>query len=157
MYCPKISPDFVDSASCTVPISTCTVQKLSCYVPVVSSILVSYCPNFNLSIPTIQLNKQKKSSCTVQKITWFCQNIILYCPYSLTCTVQKTSCPDLFLTCTYPKFKLFCWCNHHVLFNNFTRFCLIVILYCLIDLNFSKKSSRFRFNIDDPFCNNDLV
>ena len=69
MNCPKIASYFVDSASRTVPISTGNVQKLSCYVPVVSSFLVSYCPNFNLSIPTIQLNKQKKSSCTVQKIT----------------------------------------------------------------------------------------
>jgi hypothetical protein len=29
MYCPTISPDFVKSASFTVPISTCTVQKLT--------------------------------------------------------------------------------------------------------------------------------
>ncbi len=50
----------------TVPNLTCTVRKLSCYVPVVSSILVSYCPNFNLSIPTFQLNLLKNLSCTVQ-------------------------------------------------------------------------------------------
>ncbi len=68
MYCPTISHDFVKSLSCTVPISTCTVRKLSCYVPVVSSILVWYCPNFNLYIPTFQLNLLKNSSCTVQKI-----------------------------------------------------------------------------------------
>ncbi len=29
MYCPTNSPDFVQSASCTVPILTCTVQKLT--------------------------------------------------------------------------------------------------------------------------------
>ena len=29
MYCPTISPDFVKLASFTVPISTCTVQKLT--------------------------------------------------------------------------------------------------------------------------------
>ena len=66
MYCPKILPDFVKSASCTVPIPTCTVRKLSCYVPVVSSILVSSCLNFNLSIPTFQLNLLQNSSCTVR-------------------------------------------------------------------------------------------
>ena len=67
MYCPTISLDFVESLSCTVPILTCTVRKLSCYVPVVSSILVSSCLNFNLSITTFQLNLLQNSSCTVQK------------------------------------------------------------------------------------------
>ena len=68
MYCPTNALDFVEkSLSCTVPISTCTVRQSSCYVPVVSSILVSYCPNFNLSIPTFQLNLLQSSSCTVQK------------------------------------------------------------------------------------------
>jgi hypothetical protein len=66
MYCPTISLDFVESLSCTVPISTCTVRKSSCYVLVVSSILVSSCLNFNLSIPTFQLNLLQNSSCTVQ-------------------------------------------------------------------------------------------
>ena len=34
LYCPKISPKFVESASRTVPISTCTVQKSSRTVPI---------------------------------------------------------------------------------------------------------------------------
>ena len=162
MYCPKISSNFVDSTSCTVPISTGTVRKLSCYVPVVSSFLVSYCPNFNLYIPTIQLKKLKNSLCTVQKNHLILSKCYLVLFYSSTCTVWKTSCPDPFSTCTYPTFKLFCWCNHHVLSNDFTRFCRIVVLYCInfdlycqkIDLNFLKNLSRFRFNIDDPFHNN---
>ena len=67
MYCPTNALDFVESLSCTVPISNSTVRNPSCYVRVVSSILVSYCPNFNLSIPTFQLNLLQNSSCTVQK------------------------------------------------------------------------------------------
>ena len=67
MYCPTNALDFVESLSRTVPISNSTVRNSSCYVPVVSSILVSYCPNFNLSIPTFQLNLLQNLSCTVQK------------------------------------------------------------------------------------------
>ena len=67
MYCPTNALDFVESLSRTVPISNSTVRNSSCYVPVVSSILVSYCPNFNLSIPTFQLNLLQSSSCTVKK------------------------------------------------------------------------------------------
>ncbi len=66
MYCPTISLNFVESLSCTVLILTCPVRKLSCYVLVVSSILVSSCLNFNLSIPTFQLNLLQNSSCTVR-------------------------------------------------------------------------------------------
>jgi len=66
MYCPTNALDFVESLSRTVPISNSTVRNSSCYVPVVSSILVSYCPNFNLSIPTFQLNLLQNSSCTVR-------------------------------------------------------------------------------------------
>ena len=108
MYCPKISSDFVKSASLTVPISTSTVQKLSCYVPVVSSFLVSYYPNFNLYIPTIQLNWLKISSCTVQKNHLILSKRYLVLSHNSTCTVRKTSCPDPFTTCTYPKFNIFC-------------------------------------------------
>ncbi len=66
MYCPTISLDFVESLSCTFPISTRTVRKSSCYVPVVSSILVSSCLNFNLSKTTFQLNLLQNLSCTDQ-------------------------------------------------------------------------------------------
>ena len=115
--------------------------------------------NFNLYIPTFQLHKLKISSCTVQKNHLIFSKRFLLLSYSSTCTVQKSSCTDPILTCLYPKFKLFCWCYHHVLSNNFTRLCRIVILYypnfdlyCpKIDLNFSKKSSTFRFTIEWSF------
>ena len=66
MYCPTISLNFVESLSRTFPISNSTVRNSSCYVRVVSSILVLYCPNFNLSIFTFQLNLLQNSSCTVR-------------------------------------------------------------------------------------------
>ena len=66
MYCPTISLNFVESLSRTFPISNSTVRNSSCYVRVVSSILVSYCPNFNLSIFTFRLNLLQNSSCTVR-------------------------------------------------------------------------------------------
>ena len=66
MFCPTNALDFVESLSRTVPISNSTVRNSSCYVRVVSSIFVSYCPNFNLSIFTFRLNLLENSSCTVR-------------------------------------------------------------------------------------------
>ncbi len=75
MYCPKISPDFVKSASWTVLSSTCTVQKSSCAVP----ILTCTYPQFKLICWKNHhvLSHVESLSCTV--------------PFS-TCTVQKSSC-----------------------------------------------------------------
>jgi hypothetical protein len=81
MYCPKFSPDFVNLASCTVPNSTCTVQKLSFYVRVVSSILILYCLNFILYVPIIQLFLFEKSSCNVQILHLILSNRYLVLSY----------------------------------------------------------------------------
>ncbi len=81
MYCPTISLDFVESLSCTVPNSTCTVRKLSCYVLVVSSIHVSSCLNFNLSKTTFQLNLLQNSSFTVQNFHLILLNRYLVLSY----------------------------------------------------------------------------
>ena len=105
MYLPKIQPDFVDLASCTVLISTCTDQKLSCYALVVSSILISYSPNINLCIPTFQLNLFEKSSCTVKKFRLILLNCYLVLSYNSSCTVRKASSTDPILTCLCPNFN----------------------------------------------------
>ncbi len=102
LNCPKISPDFVKSASCTVPISTCTVQKLSRTVP------ISTCtyPQFNLIC-------WKNHHVLAHNFTWLCRIIILY-QYKImvvaisTCTVWKLSCTVPISTCTYPQFNLTC-------------------------------------------------
>ena len=74
MYCPKISPDFVESASFTVPILTCTVQKLTfisrktCLdLDLISN--SSFCNNdlvlplnFNLSCPKKNFNQEINGS-----------------------------------------------------------------------------------------------
>ena len=152
MYCPKIWPDFVDSASRTVPISTCTVQKLACYVPVVSSILISYCPNSNLYIPTFQLNFFENSYVRFKTNTWLCWILILYCPiFDLYCLKIVSYWPnfDLFV----PKIQLFLLKSHHVLSNNFTWFCPIDDLYCPnFDLYCPKIDLNFLKNFEWSFC-----
>jgi hypothetical protein len=107
MYLPKIQPDFVDLAFCTVQISTCTDQKLSCYALVVSSILISYSPNINLRIPKFLLNLFEKSSCTVKKFRLILLNCYLVLSYNSSCTVRKASSTDPILTCLYPNFNFF--------------------------------------------------
>ncbi len=165
MYCPTISFDFVESLSCTVPILPCTVRKLSCYVPVVSSILVLYCPNFNLSITTFQPNLLQNSSCTVQKF----HPILLNCYPVLSYIRLVMSKIHLVLS----QF----WLVHT---QNSTFFVEKVIMYCpTISPDFVESASRtnpiLTFTVqkltlisrkicldldlilNDPFRNNDLV
>ncbi len=107
MYCPKNQPDVVNLVSCTVLISTCTDRKLSCYVLVVSSILISYSPNINLCIPTFQLNLFENSSCTVQKIHLILLNCYIVLSYNSSCTVRKSSSTDPISTCLHPNYNFF--------------------------------------------------
>ena len=127
MYCPTNALDFVESLSCTVPISNSTVRNSSCYVPVVSSILVSYCPNFNLSIPTFQLNLLQNSSCTVQKFHLTLLN--RYLVLSHIRLVMSENCLVL------SQFRLVCT-------QNSTFFVEKVIMYCpTVSPNFVELTS----------------
>ncbi len=51
MYCPTSSLDFVESLSCTVPIWTCTVQKLNLIPPDLDIISNSPFRNNDLVLP----------------------------------------------------------------------------------------------------------
>ena len=86
-------------------------KKQSCFVLVVSSFLVSFCPNFNLYLPTIQLNLLKNHHVLFKISPDFVKSLSCTVPYS-TCAVQKLSCTEPMLTCTYRKFNLFCWKSH---------------------------------------------
>ena len=165
MYCPTISLDFIESLSCTVPISTCTVQKSSCYVPVVSSILVSSCLNFNLSITTFQLNLLQNLSCTVQNFHLTLLNRYLVLSHiRLVMSKNRLVLSQFWLVST----------------QNSTFFVEKVIMYCPTILpNFvESKSSTVPIStwtvqkltlicrkicldldliLNDPFRNNDLV
>ncbi len=165
MYCPTISLDFVESLSCTVPISTQIVQKLSWYVPVVSSILVSYCPNFNLSIPTFQLNLLKNSSCTVQKF-----HLILLNPYlvlshiwlvmSKNCLVLSQFWLVRNQNSTFLVEKVIIYCPTNLPFFVKSVSCTLPILTCTVQ-KLTLICRKIRLDLDlilnDPFRNNDLV
>jgi hypothetical protein len=121
LYCPKISPDFVKSASRTVPISIRTVRKLSCTV----LILTCTYPQFNLIC-------RKNHHVQSHNFTWFFRIIILNCPnFDLYCPNIILYCPNFNLniptiqlnllkkpSCTVPQFHLIL-SNHYLVLSQF--------------------------------------
>ncbi len=121
LYCPKISPDFVKSASRTVPISIRTVRKLSRTVP------ISTC-----TYPQFNLISWKNHHVMSHNFTWFCRIIILYCPnFELYCPKIVLYCPNFNLylpsiqfnllktsSCTVPQMHLIL-SNHYLVLSQF--------------------------------------
>ena len=112
-----------------------------CHVPVVSSFITLFKTLVSsLSICYVHLVKNEL--------------ITLYCPKISPDCVELTSCTVPMLTCTYPKFNLFCWKNHYVLSQNFTWFCRIGILYCP---NFNLYCPKIHLNLSKKCLELDLI
>ncbi len=123
MYCPKIAPDFVESASCTVPISTCTCPKftLICQKTCLDFNSISNCPfrnnsNIVLHVPVVSsfliLFKTYVSSQSIGYVHLDRHELFtLYRPKVSPDFVELASCTVPITACSYPKFNLLCQKN----------------------------------------------